>query len=126
MGIILIGQSEPLMTTLLSHRLVSVGYSVLTAVDGETVLNSASWSRPSLIVLDEYLPDTGGVTLLQTLKGQAATASIPVMMLMAGLREDQIVAAIAAGAADCVSKPVRPHEFAARVGRLVGMKKRAA
>jgi DNA-binding response OmpR family regulator len=61
------------------------GYRVLTAPDGQVALAAAAIERPSLIVTDWMMPRVDGVELCRRLKGDRATAGIPVVMLSAAL-----------------------------------------
>jgi CheY-like chemotaxis protein len=57
------------------------GHLVLTASDGEEGLRVAREKKPDAIVLDMMLPKLGGAQLLQLLKADPVTASIPVIVL---------------------------------------------
>ena len=93
---ILIVQNEPMMTTLLCHRLTMNGHSVLTAIDGRSALDLAGWARPKLVLVDMMLPDMRGLEVLTRLKTAAATADVPVMMLLPYAHEADTVAALQA------------------------------
>ena len=61
------------------------GYRVVTAPDGKAALAAAVIENPGLIVTDWMMPDVDGVELCRRLKGEPATADIPVVMLSAAL-----------------------------------------
>ncbi|WP_341312420.1 response regulator [Paraburkholderia sp. IMGN_8] len=61
------------------------GYRVLTAQNGEAAQAVAVIENPSLIVTDWMMPHVDGVELCRRLKGDSATAGIPVIMLSAAL-----------------------------------------
>lgn len=61
------------------------GYRVLTAEDGQVALAVAAIESPGLIVTDWMMPHVDGVELCRRLKGDTATANIPVVMLSAAL-----------------------------------------
>src|SRR5205823_4089107 len=63
------------------RALVRAGYHVVTAGDGEEALRIAHARIPDLILLDMLLPKLGGQDVLQALRSDAATASIPVIVL---------------------------------------------
>lgn len=123
---ILIVQNEPLMTTLLCHRLTMHGHSVLTAVDGRSALDLVDWARPKLILVDMVLPDMRGLEVLARLKAERATADVPVMMLLPHVSEPDTVAALEAGAHDCLVKPIQPRELVARIAGALSRQKVAA
>jgi CheY-like chemotaxis protein len=61
--------------------LMSSGYRVETAGDGEEGLRLATSIKPDVILLDMLLPKLGGLDVLLALKADRATASIPVIAL---------------------------------------------
>lgn len=90
----------------LSRRLTRRGYEVVVAQDGQQGLDKARSDAPDLLLLDMNLPVMDGWTVAQTLKGDDATKSIPIIALtahaMAGDREKTL----AAGCDDYHAKPV--------------------
>lgn len=64
------------------------GYRVLTADNGATALAIVVVDSPGLIVTDWMMPCVDGVELCRRLKGDTATADIPVVMLSAALPPD--------------------------------------
>ncbi len=61
--------------------LARAGYDVVTASDGEEGLRIAHSRSPDLILLDMLLPKLGGQEVLQALRTDPVTASIPVVVL---------------------------------------------
>jgi CheY-like chemotaxis protein len=61
--------------------LMSSGYRVETAGDGEEGLRLATSIKPDVILLDMMLPKLGGLDVLLALKADRATARIPVIAL---------------------------------------------
>ena len=61
--------------------LTRAGYEVCSAGDGEEALRMAAAKSPDLILLDMMLPKLGGPEVLQALKRNQETASIPVLVL---------------------------------------------
>lgn len=64
-----------------AKELTRAGYEVFTAEDGEDALRVANESQPDLILLDMMLPKLSGPEVLKRLKANAATVSIPVIVL---------------------------------------------
>jgi CheY-like chemotaxis protein len=82
---ILLVDDDPNILRLLRLLVEREGYRVLTAPDGQVALAAAAIERPSLIVTDWMMPRVDGVELCRRLKGDSATAGIPVVMLSAAL-----------------------------------------
>lgn len=116
---ILVADDDPLLRTLIEHKLAAAGHDVLVAVDGNEALDIVQQEHPDLVVLDTMMPLRDGLDVLRTLKGDPALKSTPVLMLTARRREDDIVGALRLGAADYVTKPFMPEELIARIDRLL-------
>ncbi len=72
-----------------------------------------------LVVLDVMLPGMDGMLVCQALRGDAATAAIPIIMLTARGEEADRVRGLELGADDYVTKPFSPKELVARVAALL-------
>jgi CheY-like chemotaxis protein len=73
------------------------GYEVSSAADGDEALRLAREEVPDLILLDMMLPKVSGPDVLKALKGDPATAAIPVVVL-SGLSQKNAEKLEAAGA----------------------------
>lgn len=116
---VLIADDDPLLRDLLTHKLTAAGYTVIAAEDGRQALDQCHQQRPDLVVLDGMMPITDGFEVLRRLKSNPDTAGLPVIMLTALRREEDIVGALKLGAADYLVKPFIPDELVARIGRLL-------
>jgi DNA-binding response OmpR family regulator len=74
---------------------------------------------PDVLVLDLFMPETDGLTVLTELRGPLGVDSVAVVVLSA--RKGSLTGRISAspGAADCISKPVAPATLVARYAALV-------
>lgn len=115
---ILIADDDPLLRSLLVHRLSVDGYDVLVAGDGAQALASIAEQKPDLIVLDALMPIMDGFEVLRRLKASRLSTA-PIIMLTALKREQDIVGALQLGAADYLVKPFIPDELIERVRRLL-------
>lgn len=116
---ILIADDDPLLRAVLEHKLAAAGYAVLSVEDGRAALDAARMGAPAAIVLDAMMPVMDGFEALRRLKADPALKDLPVVMLTALKREDDVVSALRLGAADYVAKPFNPDELVARLDRLV-------
>ncbi len=112
---ILIVEDEANIVKLISIRLERLGHSINSADNGVAALDIAREITPDLILLDVMIPVLNGFQVLQQLKADPATASIPVLMLTARGHERDIVAGLEGGADDYIIKPFSFPELIARV-----------
>jgi two-component system phosphate regulon response regulator PhoB len=116
---ILVVDDEADLLELVAYNLRQAGHQVVTARDGLTALAEARRQRPDLIVLDVMLPDVNGTEVCRRLRRDAATSSIPVVMLTARTEEIDRVVGFEVGADDYVPKPFSPRELVLRVGAVL-------
>jgi len=84
---------------------------VLTASDGHEALAVARKELPSLIVMDHYLPNMDGVACCREIKADPHLKHIPVIMLTSSVKPADFEGYLAAGASDCLAKPVDGRLF---------------
>ena len=83
------------------------GHQAIIAKSGEEALKLAAAQSPDLIMTDMMLPDMDGLALLDQLRQNDATVSIPVVVLSASAEMDIAQLSEQAGADSYLSKPVR-------------------
>ncbi|MDD5674189.1 MAG: response regulator transcription factor [Chitinivibrionales bacterium] len=113
--LILIVEDDRNIVELVSINLRKEGYDVIAAPDGESALRKARVDSPACILLDLMLPGVDGLEICKTLKNDAATRHIPVIMVTAKTDESDIVAGLELGADDYITKPFSPRVLVARL-----------
>jgi two-component system OmpR family response regulator len=109
---VLLIEDEAGLRLTLSDRLVSEGYRVDTACDGEAGLERAANGHYDLIVLDVMLPDIEGFEVCRQLRSEGIAT--PVLFLTARDSTADKLTGLAEGD-DYVTKPFSPDELVARV-----------
>jgi OmpR family response regulator RpaB len=105
-GTILVVDDEASIRRILQTRLEMIGYSVVTASDGEEALLAFRQETPDLIVLDVMMPKLDGYGVCQELRKQS---DVPIIMLTAlGDVADRITG-LELGADDYMAKPILPR-----------------
>jgi phosphate regulon transcriptional regulator PhoB len=112
---VLVVEDEPDIRDLVVFHLEREGFRTRTARNGADALRQVKASPPDLVVLDLMLPELDGLEVCRRLRGDPATASIPVIMLTARGEEVDRVVGLELGADDYVAKPFSPKELMARV-----------
>lgn len=116
---IVVIDDDPMIVALVELRLGMAGYVVESATGGAAGLTLVGRLRPALVILDWRMPDMDGVEVLKRLKKDRATASVPVMMLTAQNRPQDVRAALDFGASGYMVKPFKPDDLVARVEKMV-------
>ncbi len=100
---------------LITCALQSGGYAAEGFSDAKTFFARLKAQKPALVLLDIMLPDTDGIAILKQLRGDAATKSIPVIMLSAKSSEIDKVTGLENGADDYITKPFGIMELLSRI-----------
>jgi phosphate regulon transcriptional regulator PhoB len=119
MAEILIVDDEQDIVELLSYNLEKEGFSILKAYNGEDALKAVKAHRPDLLILDLMLPKMSGLDVCKNIRGNVATANIPIIMLTAKVDEIDKIIGLEVGADDYITKPFSIRELVARVRALL-------
>jgi putative two-component system response regulator len=112
---ILIVDDEPTNLFLLTS-LLRPQYLVRAANSGESALRAAaSEPRPDLVLLDVMMPTMDGYAVLAQLRVNPVTRDIPVVFLTALAETEDEERGLQLGAADYITKPIKPAVVQARV-----------
>ena len=109
---ILVVDDDPRMLRYLRDELSGAGYAPVVTGDAEEVGRLVKMHKPALVLLDLLLPGTDGIALMERVP---ELTDVPVIFISAYGRDETIVRALDAGAADYIVKPFSPSELTARV-----------
>jgi len=119
-GSILVVDDSEMNREVISAQLTRMGYRVVQAESGEAGLAVVKQVKPDTILLDVMMPGLDGVEVLQRLKSDPETKSIPVVMLSANDDPQMIAACTSAGAVDYIVKPFNSILLRMRLAALPG------
>lgn len=105
------------------HMLLDPHYAVTTAVSGKEALAKIEKFEWDLVISDVMMPNMSGYELTRHIRKLYTLSELPVLLLTARSRIEDITAGFDAGANDYVSKPVDTVELQARVESLIGLKR---
>ena len=98
-------------------------YAIKVANNGEKALRITRGDEPpDLILLDIMMPDLSGHQVAQELMGDPKTRDIPIIFLTALASEGDETLGLELGAADYITKPIRPPVLLARVETQLNIK----
>lgn len=112
---ILIVEDEKDIAKMLEYNLQKEGFKTCVAGDGEDALDAVKAEHPDIVLLDLMLPGIDGLEVCKTLKGDAQTSPVPIIMLTAKSQESDKIVGLELGADDYVTKPFSPRELMARI-----------
>ena len=112
---ILIVDDEPAIREMVRFSLESAGFEVMEAGYADQARHEIADNRPDLMLLDWMLPGRSGLELALELRRNAATRSLPIIMLTARDAEHDKVKGLDTGTDDYITKPFSPRELVARI-----------
>jgi two-component system phosphate regulon response regulator PhoB len=116
---VLVVEDEPDIAALIAYQLTREGFRVETAATGLDALSAVNREIPDLVVLDRMLPGLSGDEVLQTLRKETATKSVPILVLTAKKEQEDRITGFELGADDYLTKPFSPRELALRVRAIL-------
>ena len=96
-------------------------HEVIPAANGKQALETAMRTSPDLVVTDVMMPEMDGFALLEALRRNPSTRTVPVIMLSARAGEEASIGGLEAGADDYLTKPFSARELVARVEAQIKM-----
>lgn len=113
---ILIVDDDENLGAIFETALQKAGLETVYALNGQSGIDKARTEQPNLILLDQVLPDISGNEVLRTLKMDAHTQRIPVLILSNFSQEELVKEAINNGALDYIFKyQVDPEDLVNKV-----------
>ncbi|MCA1788331.1 MAG: response regulator [Thioalkalivibrio sp.] len=113
--LILIVDDDQVAATVLEEQLQHAGYRTMTAHSGNAALEQVATTRPELVLLDVMMPDMSGLTVCRRLREEFDANSLPIVLVTARTRPEDVVEGLNAGANDHLAKPFWRLEMLARV-----------
>ena len=118
MAQILVVDDEMGIRELLSEILADEGHTVLLAENAGAARKIRSEKRPDLVLLDIWMPDTDGISLLKEWSS-AGLLTMPVVMMSGHGTIDSAVEATRVGAIDFLEKPIALQKLLATVKKAL-------
>ena len=120
MAKVLIIEDDPLMSRMYQRIFIFQKYDVEVAGDGEEGLAKVASTNPTIILLDVMMPKMNGLQVLEKLKSDPATKSIPVIMLTNLAGQQDAETALMKGAVKYIVKSEHePKEIADMVEEVI-------
>jgi signal transduction histidine kinase len=118
---VVVAEDNADMRRLLVH-LLGAEFAVRAARNGREALDLVRERAPALVVTDVMMPEMSGTELCEAIKGEAALAGVPVMLVTSKAEREMKIRGLELGADDYVTKPFHPRELLARARALVRLR----
>lgn len=119
-GPLLVVEDIPNVLELLEVTLRFQGYEVISAHNGQEALDILEKETPALIISDILMPKLDGFSLVQKLRSNPKTQSIPVIFLSATyVTPEDRTFAMSLGASRFIEKPIDTEEFLLTIAELL-------
>lgn len=118
MNKILVVEDNEKNLKLVRALLVSHGYEIIEATDGETGVALAREHKPRLILMDIRMPVMDGINAIKVLKEIPETRDIPVIALTAYAMRGDREKLLSEGFAEYVTKPINVRTFPAIIKKF--------
>jgi two-component system, sensor histidine kinase and response regulator len=119
---ILLAEDNELSAQVLEHSLVRDGHRVRLACNGREALKLAEQGDFDLLLLDVHMPELDGFQVVKAVRERELTAGghLPIIALTARSRKEDRERCLAAGMDEFLTKPIRPADLLAAIGRVLG------
>ncbi len=121
---IMLADDNPELIEVVRVMLEAKGYNVMCANNGKEIITGLEKQKPDHILLDIMMPQIGGLEVLERLRGNPGTASIPVIMLTAKVHHEDVQRGYKLGADYYIKKPFDRFKLLASINLLLGMRDR--
>lgn len=108
------------MRKIVKDSLGKVGdFDVLEAADCHEGLEKLAVTQVDLILLDWNMPGMSGIDFTKTVRGNAALAKTPIIMITSNAEKEHVLSAVMAGVNDYMVKPFTAEIFAQKVSNVI-------
>ncbi len=113
---VLVADDSPVFRKLVEQTLSERSNSLIFAKTGREALELFTEHKPALVIIDWIMPDLSGIELCQHIRSKSQASYTYIIILTGKSEIDNVVAGLAAGADDYLTKPFHDDELKARVG----------
>ncbi|WP_102272527.1 sensor histidine kinase [Cytobacillus massiliigabonensis] len=123
---LILADDDHINLKVLIDTLKQEGYFIIAVDSGNAVLEQIK-KHPDvdLVILDIMMPEMSGYEVCQQIRKSYPLSELPVLMLTAAIRPEDMVAAFQSGANDFLHKPLDASELKTRIRNLILMKESA-
>ena len=118
MARILVVDDEKGIRDILEKYLTAQGHEVLTAASGQEALEMLDTHEPDLMTLDLSMPGMDGYEVCRSVRGEAKTNSLPILIISGNTNPEEQMQAFKMGANEYITKPFKIDEVIGTIKTL--------
>jgi CheY-like chemotaxis protein len=115
---ILAADDQPIILKSLVLKLETIGYTVVSASDGEEAVRLFEEHKPDLVILDLNMPVKSGFEVIKHIR-EICKSTVPIVVMSGNDEERTILEVFEQGVDDYIEKPVGLNEVSVRIQRLL-------
>jgi CheY-like chemotaxis protein len=108
---------------IVSRMLLGRGFEVRTARDGKSALKSVEQQLPDVVLLDIMMPEMDGMEVLDRLRANPVSASLPVILVTGKAQDEDVLAGYKYGADYYITKPFTARQLLHGINLVLGDKR---
>jgi len=117
---ILVVDDNPDSVTIMRSILETRGFQVVVAESGAEALAHLKAEKVDLVLLDVMMPEMSGLEVLQRIKDEYTTGRLPVILVTAKTRDDDVLSGYQYGADYYITKPFTAKQLLYGVDLVLG------
>ena len=116
---VLVVDDASAMRKIVRGLLKELGFKhIREAENGQTALDELRRKRADFVVSDWNMPVMTGIDLLRAIRGDERLKNIPVLMVTAEAKQENIMAAVQAGVSNYIVKPFNAHTLQEKLNKI--------
>ncbi len=112
---ILIVEDEVMLLEMMKVRIEANGYDVIMAENGKDGSFKAMSEKPDMIIADILMPELDGIGMIKIIRSNSDLKDVPIIVVSALGRNEDVKKALAAGANDYITKPYSASDLLKKI-----------